>query len=46
MTAPNPASQVPPARGWKLPYAGRAVHVTVPTITGSSPPSITESPQL
>ena len=28
MTAPHPASQVPPARGWKIPYAGRAAHVT------------------
>ena len=28
MTAPHPASQVPPARGWRIPYAGRAVHVT------------------
>jgi hypothetical protein len=28
MTPPHPASPVPPARGWAIPYAGRAVHVT------------------
>jgi hypothetical protein len=28
MTARHPVAQVPPARGWRIPYAGRAAHVT------------------
>ena len=28
MTARNPMAHVPPAWGWRIPYAGRAAHVT------------------